>query len=166
MAPYDYVKTTREEAGPVAGGGVARFRRNMKLYTKLNVWVYRLSGGRLMDTAMGGFPICLVEFVGQRSGKRRCIPLIHVPHGESCLLVGSQAGLDRDPVWVRSLEANPEVWIQTRHHHRPFRARRANDEEKRQLWPHLCSVYPDYDTYQARTDRNIPVFVCEPRADS
>ena len=161
MAPYDYVKTTREEAGPVATGGVSRFRRNMKIYTKLNVWVYRLSGGRLMNSAMGGYPICLVEFEGHKSGTRRYIPLIDVPYGQSRLLVGSQAGLDRDPVWVRSLEANPEIWIQANGSRGRYRARRVGDEEKSQLWPHLCSVYPDYDSYQARTDRNIPVFACE-----
>ena len=45
---------------------------------------------------------------------------------------------------------------------RRYRARQVSDDEKRGLWPHLLSFYPAFDEYQARTDRNIPVFVCEP----
>ena len=162
MPRYDYVKTRREDVKPIPQSRVAAFKRQMGLYSKLNAWVYRLSFGRLMNTAMGGHPICLVTVVGRKSGRNRAIPLIHVPDGEDEILVGSQAGLDRDPVWTHSVRANPEVTIQFGGQKRSYRARQLDDEEKRAIWPHLCRIYPAYDEYQARTDRNIPVFRCRP----
>jgi deazaflavin-dependent oxidoreductase (nitroreductase family) len=162
MTTYDYVKTRREDVKPIAPKGVAAFKRQMGLYSKVNVWVYRLSLGRLMNTAMGGHPICIVTLVGKKSGRRRRIPLIHVPEGEDEILVGSQGGLDRDPIWTHSVRAHPEISITFAGRTRRFLARQVDDDEKRQLWPHLCSIYPAYDEYQARTDRNIPVFRCTP----
>lgn len=162
MTHYDYVKTRREDAKPIPKSTVARFKRQMSFYSKFNVWVYRLSFGRLMNTAMGGYPICLVTLVGKKTGRKRTIPLIRVADGEDELLVGSQAGLDRDPVWTHSLRANPEVTVSFGGRSRRYRARQIDDDEKRMIWPHLCSVYPAYDEYQARTDRNIPVFRCRP----
>ena len=160
---FPYVKTRREDVKPLPrGAGADKFRRGMKFYTRLNVLVYKLSRGKLMHTAMGGYPICLVSLVGKQSGKRREIPLIHVPLGDSKLLVGSQAGLDSNPAWVYSLRANPEISIMADGARGRYRARQVSEEEKAGLWPHLLSVYPAYDEYQARTDRPIPVFLCEP----
>ena len=160
MTQYDYVKTRREDVKPIPKRKVAGFKRQMSFYSKLNAWVYRLSFGRLMNTAMGGYPICLVTLVGSKTGRKRMIPLIHVADGEDELLVGSQAGLDRDPVWTHSVRANPEVTIAFAGRKRRFVARQIDEEEKRRIWPHLCSIYPAYDEYQARTDRSIPVFRC------
>ena len=163
MTAYDYVKTRREDVSPIREA--EKFRRGMRLYTRLNVWVYRATGGRLMNTAMGGHSICIVRFTGRRTGRARQIPLIHVPLGEDELLVGSQAGLDRDPVWVASVREHPQLEITAAGRTRRIRARQVSEEEKRALWPHLCSIYPPYDEYQARTDREIPVFRCTPVED-
>jgi deazaflavin-dependent oxidoreductase (nitroreductase family) len=160
MPPYDYVATRREDVKPI--DDPTGFRRGMKRYTRLNALLYKWSGGRLMNTAMGGFPICLVTLTGHKSGRQLEIPLMHVADGTDKLLVGSQGGLDRDPVWVRSLEANPEVVIRALGSRRRYRARRLDPDEKRAAWPTLVAAYPPYDEYQARTDRDIPVFRCEP----
>ena len=88
--------------------------------------------------------------------------MIHVPQGEDELLVGSQAGLDRDPAWTHGVRANPEVTITFAGRGRRYVARQLDANEKREVWPHLCSIYPAYDEYQARTDRDIPVFRCTP----
>lgn len=162
MSQFDYVKTAREHVEPIPTDRVAAFKRRMGLYSKLNVCVYRLSFGRLMNTAMGGYPICIVTLKGRKSGRKRRIPLIHVAHGTDEILVGSQAGLDRDPIWTRNLLAHPDISITYAGQSRRFRARQLSDEEKRSLWPYLCRIYPAYDEYQARTDRNIPVFRCVP----
>ena len=164
MTEYDFVKTRREDVKPLPGSaaGVEKFRRGMKFYTRLNVLVFRLSGGRLMNTAMGGYPVCLVSTTGVKTGKRRDIPLIHVPRGDAKILVGSQGGLDSNPAWVYSVRANPDVVIQAVGSKGRYRAREVSLDEKRELWPHLTAAYPPYDEYQARTDRNIPVFLCKP----
>lgn len=160
MAPYDYVKTRREDVKPIPNP--RGFRRAMKFFTRVNARVYRWSGGRLMKRGPGARPICLVTFTGQKTGRRREIPLMHVPDGQDKLLVGSQGGLDRDPVWVRSLLANPRVRIHADGQEREYQARLLGPDEKRAAWPTLLAAYPPYDEYQARTDRDIPVFRCTP----
>ena len=165
MAPFDYVKTARQDVQAIPAESVAVFKRRMGLYSRLNVWIYRLSLGRLMNTAMGGYPICIITLTGLKTGRKRHIPLIHVPHDEDVILVGSQAGLDHDPIWVRSLMAHPEIAITFEGKRRPFRARKLDPDEKRSIWPHLCQTYPAYDEYQARTDRDIPVFRASPRTE-
>ena len=122
MSQLDYIKTSREDAGRIPAEDVVSFKRRMGHYSRLNVLIYRLSLGRLMNTAMGGYPICIITFRGAKTGRTRRIPLIHVPDGDDLLLVGSQAGLDRDPVWVRSLRANPEITVTFQGRTRPYRA--------------------------------------------
>jgi|TARA_B110000093_G_C12837484_1_gene353824 deazaflavin-dependent oxidoreductase (nitroreductase family) len=140
--------------------GVPPPRWVLKIFTKINVIVYKLSGGRLMDK-LSGMPILLVEMKGVRSGKKRTIPLMCVPHGDGFLLVASQGGAPKHPVWHHNLVAYPDVRITFGGQTRSMNARRLLDEEKAQLWPVCCKHYPPYQNYQARTDRNIPVFLCE-----
>lgn len=163
MPTHDYVKTRREDVKPI--DDPRRFRRAMKLFTRLNVLVYRWSGGRWMNRGPGGRPICVATITGRKTGRRRAIPLMHVPDGEDKLLVGSQGGLDRDPVWVQSLIANPRVRIHVDGQEREYVAHRLGPDEKRAAWPILVAAYPPYDEYQARTDRDIPVFRCSPVHD-
>jgi deazaflavin-dependent oxidoreductase (nitroreductase family) len=137
------------------------FRVFMKLFTRLNVAVYRASSGRLMNRAFGS-PICLVTMTGRRSGRKLTIPLIHIPIGKDVLLVASQAGLDTHPVWFHNISANPEIGITAGGETRRMRARRASSAEKAALWPVAVAVYADFDQYQARTERDIPLLICSP----
>ncbi len=163
MIHYDYVKTRREDLKPLPDNAKGLAHLFLKTFTHINVWVYRASKGRLFNTFPGGgFPICLITTTGAKSGKPRSIALIHLPLGDNKLLVASQGGSDSHPTWYYNVKANPEVAIQFGAERRSYRARHVSDDEKRNLWPHLISLYPDYDQYQARTDRNIPVFLCEP----
>jgi deazaflavin-dependent oxidoreductase (nitroreductase family) len=70
--------------------------------------------------------------------------------------------MSRHPVWYLNLVANPEVEVEVGAERRKMRARRASAEEKAALWPRLVAIYPDYDVYQARTDREIPVVIASP----
>ena len=67
--------------------------------------------------------------------------------------------MSKHPIWYRNLEANPEVEVQIGSNREKRVARRASDEEKGRLWPGLVEMYRDYDDYQSRTDRNIPVVI-------
>jgi deazaflavin-dependent oxidoreductase (nitroreductase family) len=144
--------TTNDDAPPP--------RWVLKLFTKVNVIVYKLSAGRWMNK-LAGMPILLVEMKGARSGKNRTIPLMYVPHGDGFLLVASQGGAPKHPVWYHNLVAYPDVRITFGGQTKPMKARRVSDEEKAQLWPVCCEYYPPYQDYQDRTGRNIPVFLCE-----
>lgn len=162
MIRYDYVKTRREDLKPYPENAKGLTRLFIKTFTRINVWVYRLSKGRWMNTFPGGFPICLVTTTGAKSGKPRSIALIHLPLGDKKLMVASQGGADTHPTWYYNVKAHPEVEIHFGAERHRYRTRQVSDDEKRELWPHLLSLYPAFDEYQARTDRNIPVFVCEP----
>jgi len=162
MVEFDYVKTRREDVRPIKSSQVPAVRFVMRWATRLQVAVFRASRGRLMNTFVGGYPVCVVTTRGARSGKIRRIALIHLPHGDSKLLVASQGGMDSHPLWYFNILAHPEIRILVDGAERTYRARQVSDAEKAELWPHLLSLYPDFDEYQARTDRNIPVFRCEP----
>lgn len=158
MSDLDYVKTRREDVQPIPDNPwVKRFITG---FTRLNVWVFKLSKGRLLKNFPGGYPICVVETTGAKSGKKREIALIHLPIEDDVLLVASQGGMDKNPVWYYNIVANPEIAVTVGGTTRRMTARQVSDDEKRELWPHLLSLYPDFDEYQARTDRNIPVFRC------
>ena len=161
MVSYDYVKTKREDVRPIEKKHVGIVRFFMRWATKLNVALFRMSKGRLANKFPGGFPICIVETRGAKTGKIRRIALIHLPHGDTKLLVASQGGMYKNPVWYHNIVANPEILIMVDGQENAYRARQINDDEKAALWPHLLSLYPEFDEYQARTDRNIPVFSCE-----
>ena len=132
----------------------------LKLFTRLNVVVYKLSGGRFLSE-LSGMPICLVEMVGAKSGKKRTIPLMYVPHDSGIVLVASQGGAPKNPVWYNNLIAHPEVKITEGGATRQLTARQVDDAEKEALWPTCVKFYPPYQDYQERTTRNIPVFLCE-----
>ena len=139
-----------------------RLRSFIKPFSRLNVLVYKLTGGRLMGSFMGR-PVVLITMTGAKSGKPRTIPLMYVPHGEGVIIVGSQGGAPKSPVWVKNLELHPEIEAQYRSRKMKLRARRASDDEKAAVWPTCVEHYPPFEDYQKRTDRNIPVYLCEPR---
>ncbi len=160
---FDYVKTKREDVDAIPSEWENFIRRIMRAYTRFNVWVYKKSNGKLMTNFPGGYPICLVKMIGKKSGAAREIALIHLPWGDKKLLVASQGGLGKNPVWYYNIKANPDIEIMHGGIKKSYHAVQATEVEKRELWPHLLSIYPDFDEYQARTDRDIPVFICSPK---
>lgn len=161
MPRHEYVTARREDVRPIPKKIVPFVRRMTKLFTKLNVAVYKASGGRLMNRFQGQ-SICLVTMIGAKSGQVREVPLMHVPIDDKKILVASQGGLEMHPAWYYNLKANPEVEILAEGVKRKYRARQVDENEKAELWPSIVAAYADYDEYQARTDRDIPVFVCDP----
>lgn len=134
----------------------------IRLFTRLNVWVYRLSGGRLMNR-MEGAPICLVTMTGRKSGRRKTVCLMYTAHGEQVLLVASLGGAPQNPLWYYNLKAHPKIDIQIGTRRRSMLAAEATAEERRALWPVVVANYPSFATYQGHTAREIPLFVCTPQ---
>lgn len=162
MIEYDYVKTKREDVQQFKESQLPAIKFVLRWASKAQVAGFRLSNGRMLNKFVGGFPVCVVTTKGAKTGKIRRIPLIHLPLGENKLVVASSGGMPKNPVWYYNIKANPEIQIMVDGEEKTYRARQVSDEEKAELWPHLLSLYPDFDEYQARTDRNIPVFNCEP----
>lgn len=146
---------------PMTEAEFKKLRQFIKPFSRLNSFVYKLTGGRLMGKFQG-LPVMLVTMTGVKTGKKRTIPLMYVPYGDGVIVVGSQGGAPKSPVWVKSIQANPDVEVQYMGEKMQLRARQLNDAEKAAVWPTCVKHYPPYEDYQARTDRNIPVFVCEP----
>ncbi len=138
-------------------------RTFIRLFSVLNVALYRMSGGRIMGK-FGGRGICLVTMRGARSGRTITRPLMYVPYRDGVLLVASLGGAPSNPVWYHNLVANPDIEVQVGAEKLSLRARLASAQEKAEVWPRCVESYPDYQTYQDRTDRDIPVFICESRA--
>jgi deazaflavin-dependent oxidoreductase (nitroreductase family) len=83
--------------------------------------------------------------------------------GNNYILVGSQGGAPKDPAWVHNLRANPHIELRDETVVRPMRVREIKDAaERARLWALAVAAYPPYAEYQARTKRQIPVFMAEP----
>ena len=129
---------------------------------KLNVPVYRLSGGRIGGN-VGDAPVLLLTTTGRKSGEPRTAPVVYLEDGERLVVIGSNAGHSKTPAWSLNLKANPEAEVEVGRERRPVRARIAEGEERADLWRKHNIQYAGFDDYEARTDRDIAVFVLDPR---
>lgn len=132
----------------------------LRLFTSVNVILYRLSGGKLGSRLMGR-DICIITMKGAKSGKKRQVPLMYVPFKQGILLVASQGGADKHPTWFHNLVANPSITVTVHGKEMSLTARQATAEEKEEVWPICVEHYPDYEDYRHRTHRDIPVFICD-----
>ncbi len=135
----------------------------LKVLTKTTNWAYRLSGGKIGGRWLRGAPVMLLTTIGRKSGLPRTVPVLYLVDGENLIIVASKAGGPRHPVWYLNLEANPDVEVEIGREKRKMTSRRATDAEKAAFWPRLVAMYRDYDDYQARTERDIPVIILSPR---
>ena len=146
--------TTREE----------RFAKPIiRWMSHANTWIYRVSGGRFGGTWLRGAPVMLLTTKGRKSGAVRTTPLLYLRDGNDIIVVGSQGGMSKHPLWYLNLEANPDCEVEIGSTRTLMRARRVSDDEKAALWSRLTQMYRDFDDYQARTERNIPVIRLSPR---
>jgi deazaflavin-dependent oxidoreductase (nitroreductase family) len=122
---------------------------------------YQETGGDV-GYEWNGVPTLLLTTTGRRSGEKRTSALIFARDGEDYLVVASTGGAPKHPSWYLNLTARPEAEIQVRDRHIPVVAHPASDGEKPRLWTIVTTVWPNYDVYQTRTDRVIPVVVLRP----
>jgi deazaflavin-dependent oxidoreductase (nitroreductase family) len=107
--------------------------------------------------------VILVTHFGNKTGAIRKTPLMRVKDGDGYVLVGSQGGAPKDPVWVHNLRANPQVELRDETVVRPMRVREVKDAaERARLWALAVAAFPPYAEYQAKTTRQIPVFLAKP----
>jgi F420H(2)-dependent quinone reductase len=108
-------------------------------------------------------PIVLVTIRGAKSGKLRYTPLMRVEHDGRYALVASKGGAPEHPLWYHNLTANPHVELQDGTVTKEYDARELSGDERAEWWERSVAAYPPYAEYQEKTDRQIPVFVLEPR---
>jgi deazaflavin-dependent oxidoreductase (nitroreductase family) len=108
-----------------------------------------------------GAPTLILTTKGRRSGERRDAPLIYQQHGDDYLVVASKGGSDPPPAWYVNLQADPDVEVQIKGDRFRAKARTATPDERREMWPIMTAVWPAYEDYQTRTEREIPIVVLE-----
>jgi deazaflavin-dependent oxidoreductase (nitroreductase family) len=131
------------------------------LYGKEHVERYLATDGAEGHDWQKGTSILLLTTKGRRSGREYIHPLIYREHSGAYLLVASKGGADDPPDWYENLLADPDVHVQVRGDKFRAHARTATAAEKPQLWREMAEVWPDYDAYQRKTAREIPVVVLE-----
>jgi deazaflavin-dependent oxidoreductase (nitroreductase family) len=110
-------------------------------------------------TTLRGMPVIVLTSVGAKSGKLRKTALMRIEHEGEYAVVASLGGAPKHPVWYYNLKANPHVELQDGPVKRDYRAREVTGEEKAEWWERAVAAYPPYADYQAKTTRQIPVFV-------
>jgi deazaflavin-dependent oxidoreductase (nitroreductase family) len=153
------VITEREKSTERDLSGPARLA--MKLGTGAHAGVYRATGGKLFGR-MGKSPILLLNTVGRKSGKKRTSPLLYVMDGEDFVIIASKGGAPSHPAWYLNLKGNPEATVEIGDREVRVRAREADSEKKARLWQKMVEMYPTYDDYQKKTEREIPLLVLHP----
>jgi deazaflavin-dependent oxidoreductase (nitroreductase family) len=133
-------------------------------WVREQVELYESSGGTkgttLRDT---GLPVIIVTHSGNKTGAIRKTPLMRVKDGDRYVLVASQGGAPKDPVWVHNLRVNPQVELRDETVVRTMRVREVKDPvERARLWTLAVAAFAPYAEYQTKTARQIPVFVAEP----
>ena len=132
----------------------------LKALTRSHVFLNRLTGGRMFNTFTGD-EVCFVTMTGAKSGRILTIPLMYIPYEDGLLLVASQGGAPRNPVWYGNLIKHPDIEVRHRGVHMKLQARLATPEEKPAMWPICDQHYAPFADYRARTTRDIPIFFCE-----
>jgi F420H(2)-dependent quinone reductase len=122
-----------------------------------------LESGTTEGIEVLGSPIVLLTLTGAKSGKRRYTPVMRVEHDGSYAVVASKGGAPEHPTWYHNIKAHPEFPLQDGTETRTYVAREVSGDERAQWWDRAVAAYPSYAEYQEKTDREIPVFVLDPK---
>jgi deazaflavin-dependent oxidoreductase (nitroreductase family) len=125
---------------------------------------YLETGGEEGHEWRPGVPTLLLTTTGRKSGVKRRTALIYGRDNADYVIVASKGGTPDHPAWYLNLEADPEVEIQVLDSVLPATARTVTGEERERLWALMRQIWPAYDEYQTKTDREIPVVVLTPKA--
>lgn len=128
-----------------------------------NIALFRGTRGRLGAGFGRGVQVLLLHHVGRKSGQARVSPLLYVQDGPRLAIIASKGGHTRHPAWYHNLMAHPDTEVELPRERRLVRARVAVGDERDRIWAKAAEVWPDYENYQRRTDREIPVVVLDPR---
>ena len=129
----------------------------------VHVALYRATNGVIGKRIPGVPPMLLLDHVGAKTGARRTSALVYLEDGRNLVLIASKGGYPKHPAWFHNLMAHPDVGVQVDRERRAVRARVAGPEERKRLWPRAVEAYAGYESYQERTDREIPIVILEPR---
>jgi deazaflavin-dependent oxidoreductase (nitroreductase family) len=131
------------------------------LYGAEHVRRYLETDGEVGYRWRNGAPILILTTRGRRTGEERPKPLIFGEDDGRYVVVASRGGAKHHPSWYLNLRADPDVQVQIKGDRFRARARTAEGDERERLWRRMAEIWPAYDDYQRKTDREIPVVVLE-----
>jgi deazaflavin-dependent oxidoreductase (nitroreductase family) len=134
----------------------------LRFVGKMNAPIYRLSGGRI-GGKLGKAPILLLTTIGRKSGQPRTAPVLYLADGDRFVVINTNAGNAKTPAWSLNLRANPEAEVEIGRRRVAVRSRLAEGEERASLWRRSMEQYEGWDFYESKLDREVGVFVLEPR---
>ena len=120
-----------------------------------HMWDSSIAGGK------GQIPTLLLATTGKRTGQDRTVPLIYSKTDGGYVIIASRGGTPAHPDWYFNLDANPQVTIRVATEVFEATARTATGDEREALWQQMADLYPPYNDYQNRTERQIPVVVLD-----
>jgi proline iminopeptidase len=132
-----------------------------QLYGDEHVRRYRETDGEVGHIWREDSTILLLTTAGRRTGQETTTPLIYTLDGDTPVIVASQGGAPDHPGWFKNLVKDPDVGVQIKSEKFRARARVAEGEDRERLWELMNEVWPHYDEYATRTDREIPVVVLD-----
>jgi len=133
--------------------------------TKLNVWVYRRTNGRVGGKGMGGLPLLLLTVAGRRSGVLHTVPVVYFHYDDRYLVVGTgMGGSKQTPQWFRNLTVVGTGRIRVGEQDHDVDARVANAAERDRLWTVIAARAPHFDKWQTRIGRMFPIAVLTNRS--
>lgn len=127
-----------------------------KVMTRIHIFLYRTSGGKLWNK-MTGMPVLLLTTTGRKSGRQRTTPLVYVRDGEDYLIAASKGGANSHPAWYLNLKATPEVRVETGGQAFAARVTITAGEERDRMYERFKSAGPNFATYEQMARRTIPV---------
>ena len=148
----DTKPTTSKQAGSVV-------RNLQRLFMKGHVSLFRLTGGKVG----GGEHQLILTTTGRKSGVERDTPLFFFTDADRYIVIASNGGAPKHPVWSLNLQGNPQAKIQVGPRVIPVTAQQADAEERKRLWAIISEKYKNFVAYQKRAPREIPVVILTPR---
>ena len=130
--------------------------RTIRLIGRLHAWLWKLTAGRFVD-AIGPAPFLILTTRGRKTGRQRRTPVLYFEEGADLIVVASFGGNDMHPCWYLNLQSCPEAEVMIQGERRRVVAQKVFVDEKKQIWPRLVKLYPQFDAYQQRTSRQIPL---------
>jgi deazaflavin-dependent oxidoreductase (nitroreductase family) len=136
-------------------------RKTVQFWSRVHAVTYRVSGGRL-GPRLAGIDVLLLTTTGNRTGKPRTVPLLHLRDGADHIVVASYGGRPHHPDWYTNLTANPHAELQVEGHRFAVAASTLPPGERHVWWRRAVAEWPDFAAYQRRTEREIPLVRLSP----
>jgi deazaflavin-dependent oxidoreductase (nitroreductase family) len=138
--------------------------RTIRLIGRLHASLWRLTRGRFVD-GIGAASFILLTTRGRKTGRLRTTPVLYLEDGGDFIVIASVGGNDMHPAWYLNLKEHPEAEVMIGREWRRVIAQETGIDEKKKIWPRLVKLYPQFDAYQQRTNREIPLMRLLPKSD-